>query len=44
MDALAAMELARASLILVMTIVGPLLITSLIVGVAIGLLQALTQI
>lgn len=44
MDALAAMELARASLILVMTIVGPLLINSLIVGVAIGLLQALTQI
>ena len=44
MDALAAMELAHASLILVMTIVGPLLITSLIVGVAIGLLQALTQI
>ena len=44
MDALAAMELARASLILVMTIVGPPLITSLIVGVAIGLLQALTQI
>lgn len=44
MNALAAMELARAALILVMTIVGPLLITSLIVGVAIGLLQALTQI
>ncbi|MFA6124369.1 flagellar biosynthetic protein FliQ [Sphingomonas sp.] len=44
MNALAAMELARAALILVMTIVGPLLITSLIIGVAIGLLQALTQI
>lgn len=44
MTALAAMELARAALILVLTIVGPLLLTALIVGVAIGLLQALTQI
>ena len=38
------MELAEAALMLVLTIVGPLLLTSLIVGVAIGLLQALTQI
>jgi len=44
MHALDAIELARAALILVLTIVGPLLITSLIVGVVIGLLQALTQI
>lgn len=44
MHAIDAMELARSALILVLTIVGPLLITSLIVGVVIGLLQALTQI
>jgi len=39
-----AMEMARAGMILVLTIVGPMLITSLIVGVVIGLLQALTQV
>lgn len=39
-----AMEIARAGLVLMLTIVGPLLMTSLIVGTAIGLLQALTQI
>ena len=39
-----AMEIARAGLMLTLTIVGPLLITSLIVGVAIGLFQALTQV
>jgi flagellar biosynthetic protein FliQ len=39
-----AMELARAGLLLVLTIAGPMLIASLIVGVAIGLVQALTQI
>ncbi|MFZ5746613.1 MAG: flagellar biosynthetic protein FliQ [Pseudomonadota bacterium] len=38
------LELAQAALMLVLTIVGPLLLTSLIVGVVIGLLQALTQI
>jgi len=44
MHALDALELARAALILLLTIVGPLLLTSLVVGAAIGLLQALTQI
>jgi len=39
-----AMELARAGLVLVLTIAGPLLITSLIVGVAVSLFQALTQV
>ncbi len=39
-----AMELAKAGMILVLTIVGPMLITSLIVGVVIGLFQALTQV
>jgi len=39
-----AMELAHAGMILTLTIVGPMLITSLIVGVVIGLLQALTQV
>ena len=44
MDAHDAMELARSGLILVLTIAGPMLIASLIVGVAIGLFQALTQV
>lgn len=44
MNALDAMELAKAALILVLTIAGPMLIASLIVGVAIGLIQALTQV
>ncbi len=44
MDAAVATDLARAALVLLLTIVGPLLITSLIIGVVIGLLQALTQI
>ncbi|WP_404367736.1 flagellar biosynthetic protein FliQ [Sphingomonas sp. MMS24-J45] len=39
-----AMELAKTGMILVLTIVGPMLITSLIVGVVIGLFQALTQV
>ena len=39
-----AMELAKAGMILVLTIVGPMLITSLVVGVLIGLFQALTQV
>ena len=39
-----AMELAKAGMILVLTIVGPMLITSLVVGVVIGLFQALTQV
>ena len=44
MNAFDAMELAKAGLILVLTISGPMLIASLIVGVAIGLFQALTQV
>jgi flagellar biosynthetic protein FliQ len=40
----AAMELAKAAMILVLTIVGPMLITSLVVGVVVGLFQALTQV
>ena len=44
MDANDAIEIARAGLVLMLTICGPLLMTSLIVGTAIGLLQALTQI
>lgn len=38
------MELARAALLLLLAIAGPLLIASLITGVVIGLLQALTQV
>ncbi|OAN52571.1 MULTISPECIES: flagellar biosynthetic protein FliQ [unclassified Sphingobium] len=38
------MEIVRAALMLVLTIAGPMLIAALIVGVAIGLLQALTQV
>jgi flagellar biosynthesis protein FliQ len=44
MTALDAMELSKAALMLVLTIAGPMLIASLIVGVAIGLFQALTQV
>ncbi|ARS28989.1 flagellar biosynthetic protein FliQ [Sphingomonas sp. KC8] len=44
MDSFQAIELAKAGLLLVLTIAGPMLIASLIVGVAIGLFQALTQI
>ncbi|AGH49043.1 MULTISPECIES: flagellar biosynthetic protein FliQ [Sphingomonadales] len=44
MDAFQAMELAKAGLLLMLTIAGPMLIGSLIVGVAVGLFQALTQI
>lgn len=39
-----AAEIARAGLVLTLTIAGPMLLTSLIVGVAIGLVQALTQV
>lgn len=39
-----AIEIARAALVLVLTIAGPMLIAALIVGVVIGLLQALTQV
>ncbi|MBH0111927.1 flagellar biosynthetic protein FliQ [Novosphingobium sp. YJ-S2-02] len=44
MDSSAAIEIARAALVLALTIAGPMLIAALIVGVAIGLLQALTQV
>lgn len=44
MDANSAIELARAALILTLTVAGPLLFAALFTGVAIGLLQALTQI
>jgi flagellar biosynthetic protein FliQ len=40
----ASMELARSGLLLLLTICGPMLLTSLILGVAIGLFQALTQV
>ncbi len=38
------MELTRAALLLLITVAGPLLIASLVTGVVIGLLQALTQV
>lgn len=44
MTALDAMEIAAAALMLMLTIAGPMLIAALIVGVGIGLLQALTQV
>lgn len=44
MDASVAIELARAALLLVLTVAGPLLFAALVTGVLIGLVQALTQI
>lgn len=44
MTSIDAIEIAQASLLLVLTIAGPMLMAALIVGVAIGLLQALTQV
>lgn len=44
MDAADTLALAKAALLLVLTVAGPMLIAALIVGVVIGLLQALTQI
>ena len=38
------MELSKSALILVLTVAGPMLISSLVVGVVIGLFQALTQV
>ena len=38
------LDLTRAALILLLTIAGPLLIASLVTGVVIGLVQALTQV
>lgn len=43
MDAFQATEFARAAMMLVLTIAGPVLVTALIVGVAVSLFQALTQ-
>jgi len=39
-----AIELARAGLLVTLTVAGPMLLAALVVGVAIGLIQALTQI
>jgi len=39
-----AIEVARSGLVLTLAIAGPMLITALIVGVTIGLFQALTQV
>lgn len=44
MNAADAMRVAQSGLMLVLTIAGPMLIASLIVGVVVGLFQALTQI
>lgn len=44
MDAADAMRIAHSALLLMLTIAGPMLIASLIVGVVIGLFQALTSI
>ena len=44
MNANDAIQIAHAALIVILTIAGPLLITSLVIGVVIGLLQALTQV
>ena len=38
------LALAKSALLLVLTIAGPMLIAALIIGVVIGLVQALTQI
>jgi flagellar biosynthetic protein FliQ len=37
-------EIARAALIVVLTVCGPLLMTALVVGAGVSLLQALTQV
>ncbi|GGB74264.1 flagellar biosynthetic protein FliQ [Blastomonas aquatica] len=44
MDSNDAIQIAYAALIVVLTVAGPLLLTSLVIGVVIGLLQALTQV
>lgn len=43
MDSVQAMEFAKAALMLILTIAGPMLLASLIVGMTISLFQALTQ-
>jgi flagellar biosynthetic protein FliQ len=44
MDAQAVIEIAKATLVLVLTVCGPLLLTSLVVGLVVSLFQALTQV
>jgi flagellar biosynthetic protein FliQ len=44
MGAADVLALAKSAMLLVLTVAGPMLIVSLIVGVVIGLFQALTQI
>ncbi len=44
MDPVDAMEVARSGLMVTLTVAGPMLMASLIVGVVIGLFQALTQV
>ena len=44
MDAGDVTALARASLVLAVTVAGPMLVAALIVGVVVGLVQTLTQI
>ena len=44
MEALDAVELARSGMVLTLTVAGPMLMVALIVGVVIGLFQALTQV
>lgn len=44
MDAADVLELTRAALLLLITVAGPLLLASLVTGLVIGLLQALTQV
>lgn len=44
MSAADALVLAQAAMLVVLTVAGPMMIASLIVGVMIGLVQALTQI
>ena len=38
------LDLTRSALLLLLTLAGPLLVASLVTGVVIGLLQALTQV
>lgn len=44
MSAADVLEIAKAAMLLLLAVAGPVLIASLITGVAIGLLQALTQV
>jgi flagellar biosynthesis protein FliQ len=44
MDSLQAIELAKAAMVLVLTIAGPMLFAALIVGVVVSLFQALTHV